>query len=131
MAGIRVYADTSVYDGVFDEEFAEASRTFFDQVRQGRFRLVLSPIVADELEDAPDPVWALFEELRRSAETADVSEETVRLQPAYLDANVVASKVGSGRASRGRRDGLPVPPDRKLEFQAHRELSKDSALCRR
>ena len=40
--GIRVYADTSVYGGVFDEEFAEASRTFFEQVRGGRFRLILS-----------------------------------------------------------------------------------------
>ncbi len=45
MAGIRVYADTSVYGGAFDEEFAEASRSFFDQVRAGRFRLIVSPIV--------------------------------------------------------------------------------------
>lgn len=27
---IKVYADTSVYGGVFDEEFAEASQAFFD-----------------------------------------------------------------------------------------------------
>ena len=92
MAGIRIYADTSVYGGVFDEEFAEVSRTFFDQVRQGRFRLVLSPIVSDELEDAPDSVQGLFEELRRLGETVDVTEETVRLQQAYLDANIVGSK---------------------------------------
>ena len=64
MAAIRVYADTSVYGGVFDEEFAEASRTFFDRVRGARLSLILSPIVADELEDAPAPVRALFEEVR-------------------------------------------------------------------
>ena len=92
MAGIRIYADTSVYGGVFDEEFAEASRTFFDQVREGRFRLILSPVVRDELEDAPDSVRALFEELRRSGEIVDVTEETVRLGQAYLDAKIVGPK---------------------------------------
>ena len=30
---IRVYADTSVYGGVFDEEFAKPSRAFFDLVQ--------------------------------------------------------------------------------------------------
>jgi hypothetical protein len=28
-----VYADTSVFGGVFDEEFTTASRVFFDQVQ--------------------------------------------------------------------------------------------------
>ena len=32
MPPIRVYADTSVFGGVFDEEFQVASRTFFEQV---------------------------------------------------------------------------------------------------
>lgn len=36
---LRVYADTSVFGGCFDDEFAEASRTFFDQVKSGRFVL--------------------------------------------------------------------------------------------
>jgi hypothetical protein len=30
---IRVYADTSVYGGVFDEEFSVTSTAFFDSVR--------------------------------------------------------------------------------------------------
>ncbi len=34
---LRVYADTSVFGGILDPEYAEASRTFFDQVRSGRF----------------------------------------------------------------------------------------------
>ena len=58
MKPILVYADTSVYGGVFDEEFAEPSGAFFSEIRHGRFSLVLSPLVADELEDAPLP-WPL------------------------------------------------------------------------
>jgi hypothetical protein len=30
---IRVYADTSVFGGVFDDEFREESLTFFELVR--------------------------------------------------------------------------------------------------
>lgn len=47
MTIIRVYADTSVFGGAFDEEFQAASRTFFDQVRNGRFKLVTSALVQD------------------------------------------------------------------------------------
>jgi hypothetical protein len=49
---VRAYADTSVYGGVFDEEFDEPSRLFFDEVRADRFRLVISPLVGNELTDA-------------------------------------------------------------------------------
>lgn len=33
---LRVYADTSVFGGVFDEGFEEASLAVFRQVREGR-----------------------------------------------------------------------------------------------
>lgn len=67
------------------------SRTFFDQVREGRFRLILSPVVRDELDDAPESVKALFDELRRLGETVEVTEEAGRLQQAYLDAGIVGT----------------------------------------
>jgi len=38
---ILVYADTSVYGGVFDEEFKEASIAFFNAVKTGDFSLVV------------------------------------------------------------------------------------------
>jgi predicted nucleic acid-binding protein len=89
---IRVYADASVYGGAFDEEFDAASREFFDDVRTGRFCLVVSTVVRDELEDAPERVRSLFDEMRRIAEAADVTEDAVRLQQAYLAAGIVAQQ---------------------------------------
>ena len=35
MKRFRVYADTSVYGGCFDEEFAQESQAFFESVRRG------------------------------------------------------------------------------------------------
>jgi hypothetical protein len=89
---IRVYADASVYGGAFDEEFAAASQEFFDQVRSGRFRLVVSAIVADELQEAPEHVLALFEEMRLLADAADVTDEAIDLRQAYLAAGIVGEK---------------------------------------
>jgi hypothetical protein len=86
---IRVYADASVYGGAFDEEFDAASREFFDAIRSGRLRLVVSTVVQDELKEAPERVVALFKEMQRLAEATDVSEESVRLQQAYLAAGIV------------------------------------------
>jgi hypothetical protein len=53
---LRVYADTSVFGGCFDEEFRIESLQFFEEVRQGRFVVVISNVTLDELELAPDRV---------------------------------------------------------------------------
>jgi len=89
---VRVYADTSVYGGVFDEEFREPSRLFFDAVRMGRFRLIISPLIGSELKDAPESVRALLASVRLDAEIADITEEVVGLQQAYLTAGIVGAK---------------------------------------
>jgi hypothetical protein len=91
-APVRVYADTSVYGGAFDEEFAQASRTFFSEVRQGRFELLVSPVLEEELADAPESVSALYREMAASAESAVSPTEAVQLQEAYLRAGIVAPK---------------------------------------
>lgn len=44
-----VYTDTSVFGGVFDDEFTTASREFFDLVQRGRFELMVSDISRKEI----------------------------------------------------------------------------------
>ena len=51
---IRVYVDTSVFGGLFDEAFQEASRRFFDLIKVGDFRLAISSAVSDELYEGPE-----------------------------------------------------------------------------
>ena len=85
---VRVYADTSVYGGVFDEEFARPSRRFFDRVREGRFILVLSPLIEQELQDAPPQVTDFFQQFRASAEPVLIRPEAIALSQAYLNAEL-------------------------------------------
>ena len=87
---VRVYADTSVFGGVFYTNFAIASKRFFDQVRRGRIHLLLSAVVEDELSRAPDRVRRLYDEIYTLAEFAPISSEAKALQSAYLNAGIVA-----------------------------------------
>ena len=86
----RIYADTSVYGGCFDDEFAETSRRFFEEVGAGRFILVVSETVAYELRSAPSEVAALLGAVPEdSYEAVVVDEEVEQLRDAYLSAGVV------------------------------------------
>ena len=81
-----------MYGGVFDEEFAKPSRRFFERVREGRFALVVSPLVEEELEESPAHVRGWFEQFRASAESVLISPEAAALSQANLDASIVTPK---------------------------------------
>lgn len=87
---LRVYADTSVFGGCFANEFKTESVRFFEEVRQGRFVLVVSNVTLDELELAPDEVRAILAELpTEQVEIVRTSPESDGLKNAYLEATVV------------------------------------------
>ena len=46
---MKVYADTSVFGGVFDQEFSGPSRQFFDEVDAERFILLPLPLLQQRL----------------------------------------------------------------------------------
>ncbi len=49
-----------MFGGCFDKEFDEASLRFFEQVREGDFILLVSDVMLDELDLAPDAVRAIL-----------------------------------------------------------------------
>jgi hypothetical protein len=87
---LRVYADTSVFGGCFDDEFRAESVGFFEEVRAGRFLLLVSDVTLDELSLAPDSVRRILADLPPAQmEIIDSSVESNDLKQAYLDAGVV------------------------------------------
>ena len=67
MKRTRVYVDTSVIGGCFDEEFARESRALVQAAKDGRLVLLLSDLLGDELQVAPPEVQALAGSLPRDA----------------------------------------------------------------
>jgi predicted nucleic acid-binding protein len=87
---LRVYADTSVFGGCFDEEFQTESVQFFKEVRQGQIVVVVSNVTLDELELAPDAVRKVLADLpSQQVEIVSTSPESDALRNAYLEAEVV------------------------------------------
>jgi predicted nucleic acid-binding protein len=89
---INVYADTSVFGGVFDEEFQETSKNFFNAIREKRFFLLTSELVREEIQEAPGEVRRLFEEVLPISTVLDVTAEAIELQEAYLAEGIVAQQ---------------------------------------
>lgn len=89
---LNVYADTSIFGGVFDDEFSHASRSFFDMVRRGEVNLVTSVVVKEELGPAPAEVASLFEEMLNFAAIVEITPEALQLQEAYLNAQIVSEQ---------------------------------------
>ena len=87
---LRVYADTSVFGGCFDQEFRVESDRFFEEVRLGRFVVVVSDVTLSELELAPERVRRVLAELPpQRVEIVRTSPESDSLRNAYLQASVV------------------------------------------
>lgn len=92
MRRIRVYVDTSVFGGTADEEFAVASRRFFNRVRRGEFMVLVSQVTLDELTGAPDEVQEVLRDLPHGCLVQVASDqEAMALAQAYLDAGILNS----------------------------------------
>jgi predicted nucleic acid-binding protein len=92
MKKIRVYVDTSVFGGVFDDEFKKASLLFFEQVKLNLFEVFISPIVRNEISLAPQLVQDFYAEILPLTKIMDISDEALSLRDSYLKANIVSKK---------------------------------------
>lgn len=89
----RVYVDTSVWGGVFDNEFSKITRRFFNEVREGRYSLILSEITARELKGAPQKVRQFVADFpEKCYEVLTFTDEMAELRDAYIKAGVLEPK---------------------------------------
>jgi len=89
---MRIYADTSVFGGVFDQEFSEPSRQFFEEVDAGRFILVTSAVVEAEIEPAPERIRMFFAEYAEKAVIVVPDQAALDMQMNYVSSGVVTEK---------------------------------------
>jgi len=87
----RIYIDTSVIGGCFDEEFKEYSVPLFDEFTSGKKMLVISNVLLFELEGADEEVRSVLNKVPGdNIEYVSLSEESITLASAYLEEGVVA-----------------------------------------
>ncbi len=89
----RIYLDTSVLGGCFDQEFAEWSNGLMQDYRSGLYKPLLSEVTATELRGAPEKVQILYAELLAvGAEILEVTERALELADAYQQHEILTPK---------------------------------------
>ena len=87
---LKIYLDTSVFGGLFDEEFSEYTKPLFDRIINGEFILIFSALVQEELATAPQHVKNIISLIKPGfTQFVETTDEAVDLANAYTSENVV------------------------------------------
>lgn len=74
---MRLYLDTSVFGGYFDEEFSNGTMKLFNEIFNGNHKLLISNITLAELEKAPLNVRELLKKVpKKNIEIVQLTEES-------------------------------------------------------
>ena len=86
----RIYIDTSVVVGYFDDEFAADTIHFFDRVKNGEIIILVSDLLEAELLRAPEFVKELIGNIdEKNKEKIKLSPQAIDLADKYIEAKVV------------------------------------------
>ena len=86
----RIYLDTSVFGGHFDEEFAVHTIPLFDRLENNEFIVLFSSVTQDELATAPQNVRDLVKSIKvENTEFLDATAEAIDLASEYISEKVV------------------------------------------
>ncbi|GBU23845.1 hypothetical protein R83H12_00464 [Fibrobacteria bacterium R8-3-H12] len=82
-----LYLDTSVFGGYYDDVFMQDTRLLFQNIKDGRYDVFTSNLVMEELEDAPQRVKSIFDDLKYGL--INVVDEYEDLADEYIKEKVV------------------------------------------
>jgi predicted nucleic acid-binding protein len=87
---LRIYIDTSVVGGFFDEEFKDATQRLFKRLEDNEVKFVISDLLELELIQAPKHVNELLLKYPTDRfERIELTEETMDLADRYIAEKVV------------------------------------------
>ncbi|MCK4662301.1 MAG: PIN domain-containing protein [Bacteroidales bacterium] len=88
---LRLYIDTSVFGGYFDNEFENYTKPLFERIFQGEFIILFSTVTQDELENAPEKVKQIVQKIKTEhTEFIIETEDAVELALEYISEKVVS-----------------------------------------
>ena len=87
----RFFIDTSVWGGLFDEEFKQDTAILFDMIKTRQIVCLYSRIVENELIKAPPIVREFFNDFpNEQKEKIAITSEALELAETYISENVVS-----------------------------------------
>jgi len=88
---MRIYIDTSVIGGLFDDIFSTDTKPLFDRVVKKEVVLIVSELLEAELLRAPSNVKEYFKSLPNTQiEKVELTREARKLADTYIDEKIVS-----------------------------------------
>ena len=89
----KVYIDTSVVGGYFDEEFEFWTKIFFESVKENEFQIVISELLTEELKHAPEFIRNFSDEFPTEYKVyVELTENVETLAKQYINSQIVGIK---------------------------------------
>ncbi|MEM6642775.1 MAG: PIN domain protein [Bacteroidota bacterium] len=89
----KVYIDTSVVGGYFDEEFEFWTKIFFESVKKHEFQIVISELLTEELKSAPEFIRDFLNKFPSVHKLfVELTEEVETLAQKYINSQIVGIK---------------------------------------
>jgi predicted nucleic acid-binding protein len=86
----RVYIDTSIAGGYFDDEFANDTKALFKRAENKEIIFMISSVLKQELQKAPDNVRELLDRYEPSCfEYVELTAEAIELAEKYVAEKVI------------------------------------------
>lgn len=90
---MRIYIDTSVIGGCFDEVFQEWSLKLFEELSNGKKTAIISDVTLEELEGAPHFVRQMLSTIPdKFKEIVTLDDEARALSNHYIKEKIVTAK---------------------------------------
>jgi predicted nucleic acid-binding protein len=86
----RLYIDTSIVGGYYDSEFETATKALFDRLKNKEIVFVVSTVLKQELQKAPERVRLLLNNYDNDCfEYVEITAEALDLADKYVEEKVV------------------------------------------
>lgn len=90
---MKLYIDTSVFGGYYDEEFEFPSRRLFKEIFNFEHSIAISNITLNELEKSPEKVRLLLDKvLKLDVELLNIDKEVEVLAKHYIKEKIISEK---------------------------------------
>lgn len=92
MKKLKIYLDTSVIGGCFDEEFKKYSDRIIENIISDNITGVISEITINELSNAPVFVKEHFITYKNKLEVLELTEEVKELAMKYIEEKIISER---------------------------------------
>ncbi|GHU35960.1 hypothetical protein FACS1894172_18370 [Spirochaetia bacterium] len=90
MNKLKIYIDTSIVGGYFDDEFSTETQALFERLSKKEIVFVISSVLKQELSKAPEQVKTLLGQYGADCfEYVELTQEAIELADAYVNEKVI------------------------------------------